>query len=186
MDQAQREQLLRIARGALEATVAAAEMGEPMAPATGDFDDTFERNMGAFVSLHRRDWGIRGCVGCMTSDRPLAELVTEMAGAAALRDPRFPPVVRDEIDGLTIEISVLTPTVPLDKLADVEIGRDGLLVEGRNRRGVLLPQVAAERGWDPETFASQTCVKANLDPDAWHDDDVKLYKFSAEVFSEPT
>lgn len=120
----------------------------------------------------------------MTADRPLPDVVWEMAGAAALRDPRFDAVRPDELDDLIIEISVLTPAEPIDSLDAVEIGRDGLLVVSGARRGVLLPQVASEHGWDASTFAEQTCLKASLDRDAWRREGVRLFKFSAEVFSE--
>jgi uncharacterized protein (TIGR00296 family) len=90
----------------------------------------------------------------------------------------------DELGDIVVEVSVLSPTVPLESLDDLVIGRDGLLAVGRGRRGVLLPQVAIERGWDVSTFAEQTCMKANLDPGAWRDGDVRLYRFAAEVFSE--
>lgn len=179
MDDESRAELLQIARCALTEAVTGGPKTDwsAVAPELG-------KDHGAFVSLHTTDWAIRGCVGCLSSEAPLAEVVADMAKAAGLRDPRFRPVVAAELDDLIIEVSVLTPSEPLSSIDAVEIGRDGLMAVGRGQRGVLLPQVAAERGWDPTTFAEQTCVKANLQPDAWTEEDVQLFKFSAEVFSE--
>jgi AmmeMemoRadiSam system protein A len=107
-----------------------------------------------------------------------------MARAAALRDPRFPPVMPEEVPELEIEISVLGLPEPVAHLEEVQIGRHGLLIEGRGRRGLLLPQVASERDWLASTFAEQTCSKAGLEMNAYLDEDVDLYKFEAEVFNE--
>lgn len=107
-----------------------------------------------------------------------------MARAAALRDPRFSPVMPAEVSSLEVEISVLEAPLRVKALDEVEIGRHGLLVVGRGCRGLLLPQVAEERGWDAPTFAEHTCKKAGLEPKAYEADDVVLYRFGAEVFSE--
>jgi AmmeMemoRadiSam system protein A len=186
MEHEERARLLAIARGALARAV---ERGEESAETGAEGllpgSDLLAVDRGAFVSLHRRsDGAIRGCVGSMSSSRPLAEVVAEMAGAAALRDPRFRPVSKEELEDVDIEISVLDPPASCASFDDVEIGRDGLLVIGRGRRGVLLPQVAEERGWDAETFAEQTCTKAGLEPEDAHAADVQFYRFRAEVFSE--
>jgi AmmeMemoRadiSam system protein A len=138
----------------------------------------------AFVTLHEKDGAVRGCVGTTVAVRPLVEVVSEMARSAALRDPRFPPVVPSEVNELHIEISVLGQPEPVRDLGEVEIGRHGLLIEGRGRRGLLLPQVASERDWVARTFAEQTCTKAGLDSDAYLDEDVALFRFEAEVFNE--
>jgi AmmeMemoRadiSam system protein A len=179
--------LLEIARAAIARAVTQGEDSELAAPLDGLAlsPDVLQQDRGAFVSLHRHsDGAIRGCVGSMSSPRPLVEVVAEMAGAAAIHDPRFRPVEPEELDDVEIEISVLDAPRPIASLGDVEIGKDGLLVVGRGRRGVLLPQVAEERGWDVETFAEQTCTKAGLDPRDLHAQDVQVYRFSAEVFSE--
>ena len=138
---------------------------------------------GAFVTLHRPDGELRGCVGLLRSDRALLETVARMAVAAATEDGRFAPVTEAELDGLTIEISVLGPLQPI-RPEDVEVGRHGLLVDHRGRRGVLLPQVPTEHGWDRETFLAQTCRKAGLPEDAWKEPGVELLAFTAEVFGE--
>ena len=117
---------------------------------------------------------------------PLAEVVREMAGRAASRDPRFSPLSAAEAvrDDLIIEISVLSPTTALSCVLphSVKIGDHGLVVSGRGRRGLLLPQVASDRGWSSQEFLDQTCVKAGLPPDSWRSTDVAVEVFTAEVF----
>lgn len=140
---------------------------------------------GIFVSLHKgRDGGLRGCIGCLTSDSSLEDVVVDMTTKAATQDPRFRPIAPGEVPGIDIEISVLNPPEQIQRLEDIELGRDGLLVVGRGHRGVLLPQVATEYGWDAATFVEETCRKAGLPRDAATDDDVDVYRFSAEVFGE--
>jgi AmmeMemoRadiSam system protein A len=181
---AQRRILLGLARQALTRATSAGQPIELDKNQLQSLEPALLERCGAFVSLHTSHGDIRGCVGCMTSERPVAAVVVEMAGAAALRDPRFPPVAPSEAGDLEIEISVLGAMHPIGSLNEVEIGRDGLLASGSGRRGVLLPQVASERGWDRETFAAQTCVKAGLDPNAYARGDAQLSSFSAEVFNE--
>ncbi len=135
-----------------------------------------------FVSLHSADGGLRGCIGTLEPRGALGESVVQMAVSAGQKDPRFTPVGADELPGLSVEISVLSPHEPVSGPGDVEVGRHGLLVRGRGRSGVLLPQVASEYGWDPETFLAQTCRKAGLPATAWRDPDVRVWRFSAEVF----
>jgi AmmeMemoRadiSam system protein A len=146
-------------------------------------DPLLQQPSGAFVTL--KSMGrLRGCIGRLESDRPLWETVAMMARAAAFEDPRFAPVVPEELDGLTLEISVLTPFEPLEDPMAVEVGKHGLLIESGINRGVLLPQVAEEMGWTAEEFLRNVCVKASLDRNAWKDPDTKLYSFSAVVISE--
>lgn len=184
MREEQKTALLEIARAAVQR---AAARQDPMGAADGDVSVLADlgADKGAFVSLHTRDHQLRGCVGCMTASRPVAEVVAEMASAASQRDPRFSPVASSEVDDLVIEISVLSPTEPIASVEDIVIGRHGLLAIQGARQGVLLPQVASQRGWDARTFAGQTCLKANLAEDAWRGEDTTLYRFAAEVFSEP-
>ena len=139
---------------------------------------------GAFVTLRRReDDDLRGCVGLMRSDRSLLETVTVMAVAAATEDGRFDPVTLEELPGIAIEISALGPMRPI-RPEDVEVGRHGLLISQGRRRGVLLPQVPVEHGWDRETFLAHTCWKAGLPEDAWLAPGAELQAFTATVFGE--
>lgn len=138
---------------------------------------------GAFVTLRKTDGELRGCVGRMESREPLAETVARMAVVAATTDGRFDPVEAGELEGLAIEISALGPLrdVPPE---EVVVGRDGLLVRGMGRQGVLLPQVAIEQGWDRETFLAKTCQKAGLPEDTWRGSKARILVFTATVFGE--
>jgi len=176
---AERAELLRVARQSLAEHFAGAGPYEPE-PAT----PTLAEHRGAFVTLHGARAGeLRGCVGMMRSEEPLVRTVARMAVSAAVDDGRFEPVTATELRGLQIEISALGPLDPI-RPEDVEVGRHGLLISHRGRRGVLLPQVPLEHDWDRQTFLEHTCLKAGLPPDAWKRDDVELLGFTAEVFGE--
>jgi AmmeMemoRadiSam system protein A len=105
-----------------------------------------------------------------------------MAEAAAFDDPRFPPVTKEELKDLSIEISVLTPFKQITDVSEIEVGKHGIYMERGFYSGLLLPQVATEYGWDRETFLEQTCRKAGLPPDAWKEKNTKIYIFSADIF----
>ncbi len=136
---------------------------------------------GAFTTLHLGE-RLRGCVGFVQPLRPLYRTVAETAVAAAFNDPRFDPVSEEDAERLKIEISVLSPLRPIT-LPEIEVGRHGLVVTHRFQRGLLLPQVAEEHGWDRETFLMETCLKAGLAPDAWLHG-ATLEAFTAEVFGD--
>ena len=135
----------------------------------------------AFVTL-TKNGELRGCIGHIAAHDPLWSCVREMARAAALDDPRFPPVGAAELGELSFEITVLTPLVPFSDLSEIEIGRDGLVAELGGRRGLLLPQVAVEWGFTPETFLDATLRKAGLPPAASRDPRLRLFRFSGLVF----
>lgn len=142
------------------------------------------RESGAvFVTLHAQE-RLRGCVGYVQADKPLYQAVADCALSAAFHDPRFPPVGAEEFPLLEIEISVLSPLFPIEP-EQVEPGEHGLLVTRGFQRGLLLPQVARELGWDRERFLEETCAKAGLERDAWKRG-AKLEAFTAFVFSEAT
>jgi hypothetical protein len=173
----ERRALLRAARE----SIAAHLQGRPacLPAATG----ALVEKRGAFVTLRRRDGELRGCVGLMRSDGPLLDTVARMAVAAAVEDDRFDPVTAAELGDIEIEISALGPLEPI-RPQDVEVGRHGLLVSSGSRRGVLLPQVPVEHGWDRETFLAHTCWKAGLPEDTWRRPGVEIRGFTAEVFGE--
>jgi AmmeMemoRadiSam system protein A len=138
---------------------------------------------GAFVTLNK-EGDLRGCIGQLDPDRELFRVVQHCSLSAAFGDPRFPPVQPEELDGLNIEISVLTPFRRVENIEEISVGRHGLYIVQGHFRGLLLPQVAREYGWDRETFLQQTCYKAGLNESAWKDPRTILYIFEAEVFSE--
>jgi AmmeMemoRadiSam system protein A len=141
------------------------------------------RPSGAFVTLHRSG-RLRGCIGYVRAIRPLAEAVEELAEKAALEDPRFSPLRRQEFEGIQIEISVLGPIVPMRFPDEIEIGKHGILLEYGYASGLLLPQVATEWGWNREQFLESTAEKAGLPVSVLQDPKVKISLFTAEVFSE--
>jgi AmmeMemoRadiSam system protein A len=136
---------------------------------------------GAFTTLHI-DNELRGCVGYVYPMYPLYRTVLETAVAAAFGDSRFWPVTEDEIPRLKIEISVLSPMFQI-RAEDVIVGKHGLVITEGQRRGLLLPQVPIEHGWDAQEFLRETCMKAGLSPDAWHHGAI-IEAFTAEVFSD--
>jgi uncharacterized protein len=125
---------------------------------------------------------LRGCVGYPLALLPLYRAVLETARAAAFDDPRFPPVVLNEARDLQVSLSILSPLTPI-AAAEIEVGRHGLLISDGACRGLLLPQVPVEHGWDRLTFLEQTCRKAGLPTAAWRRG-VKIEAFTAEVFAD--
>jgi AmmeMemoRadiSam system protein A len=137
---------------------------------------------GVFVTLHR-DGELRGCIGYPLPMKPLWEAVQEMALAAAFEDPRFPALAAGELEALDIEISVLTVPRKVAGPGDVLVGRDGIIVSKGFQRGLLLPQVPLEQGWDLEQYISYGCRKAGLAADEWKQG-VQIETFQAIVFGE--
>jgi AmmeMemoRadiSam system protein A len=142
--------------------------------------DRLKEPRGAFVTLHEGGQ-LRGCIGTIEGRMPLARAVADNGAAAAVGDPRFPPVTPDELSNLTLEISALTPLRAVDGPAGIEVGRHGILLGKQGRQAVFLPQVATEQGWDLPTTLGHLCRKAGLPPDAWRDG-ASLRVFEAEVF----
>ena len=154
-----------------------------------DLGEKFKEDRGVFVTLNKRG-DLRGCIGRPLPSQSLGDGLIDSAISAATRDPRFPSLKPEELDDITLEVSVLTLPEGIDIKngkecsEKIEIGRDGLIVKCRGREGLLLPQVPLGRDWDEKEFLSQTCVKAGLSPDSWEQEDVEVEKFSAQVFKE--
>lgn len=169
------QRLLTVARESLEARV------RRLPPPPLDTRVPLDLPRGAFVSIHRgRD--LRGCLGRLQRDWAVGRVVAHLAEAVSDSDPRFHPVAVDELAHLEVEISVLTPERAADP-SEIEVGRHGLIIEWGGRRGLLLPQVAVEHGWDAVTFIAHTCLKAGLPSDAWRRG-ADLFLFEAQVFGE--
>jgi AmmeMemoRadiSam system protein A len=174
-----RRQLLEIARRAIEQRL----RGLTQTP-LGELPDELGRMSGAFVTLRRKhDRELRGCVGYVEPRYPLAQAVALAAVAAATNDARFDPVTLDELALLALDVSVLGPTFPI-AASEVVVGRHGLVIEKAGCRGLLLPQVAIEWGWDATTFLEQTCRKAGLPTTAWREPGAALSAFEAELLLE--
>lgn len=173
---AEKRALLAAARSAIRAAL------DGDVPATSGVAEAGCRG-GAFVSLYL-DGELRGCVGTLAGGLPLGRLIREMAVAAALDDPRFPALSTDELARVRIGISLLSR--PIRASAEHVIpGVHGVSIVHGDRRGVYLPQVASEAGWDRETLLAETCKKAGLAATAWRTVDVSISVFCAESFHEP-
>jgi AmmeMemoRadiSam system protein A len=170
--------LLQIARQSIEAAV-----NDNAPPNTVISQPVLREQRGAFVTLHEHN-ELRGCIGYVDPVKALWETVQDAAAKAALEDPRFMSVQRDELQHIEIEISVLSPLHEVTSIDEIEIGLHGLVVEFKDHRALLLPQVAVSTGWDKETFLQQTLRKSGLPPQMRDHKDLKIFSFTAEVFSE--
>lgn len=162
-------------------------------PVPNDVPASLRRKSGVFVTLNTIASGfpeLRGCIGYPYPIAPLIDATIDSAISSATGDPRFPQITSRELDHIIIEVSALTPPelIAVDKPTDypkhVKIGKDGLIIERGWNKGLLLPQVPIEWGWDAEEFLGQCCVKAGLPLDSWLLDGTKVYKFQAVIFEE--
>lgn len=173
--------LLARARRAIEGELAGAPGAEED---LGELRVEMQRRSGAFVTLvRRRDGELRGCVGVPEPLFRLDQAVARAAVAAAVHDRRFDPVAPSELPGLSLHVSVLGDLHPIDPGA-IEVGVHGLVIRCDGRSGLLLPQVAAERGWDRQRFLDETCRKAGLPPGTWRQAGCEVLAFTAVVFGE--
>ena len=179
LTEADRVALLSVARRSLAAQLE----GTAWVPSRPD-SGVMVTPAATFVTLRRRDTGeLRGCCGETQASMPLIDSVAEMAIASGMRDPRFESVVVDELDSLTFEVTVLSPMQPIE-VGEVEVGRHGLMITSGLRRGLLLPQVAVEQGWDRQVFLRAVCQKAGLPEGAWREPEAILEGFEALSFGE--
>ncbi|MBM3319454.1 MAG: AmmeMemoRadiSam system protein A [Candidatus Eisenbacteria bacterium] len=172
-----RKELLAVARSAIEALLEGRRY-EPEIPLAGPLAEA----RGAFVTLTRAG-RLRGCIGRVLAEEPLARVVAEMAVAAARDDYRFESLAPRELPEIRIEISALTAPVPVRDPSEIAVGRDGLIIRKGDRSGLLLPQVAGEEGWSTERFLEETCRKAGLPPGSWREG-ASIERFEAEVWGE--
>ena len=176
----QKASLLRVARRVIECTV----RGEPVGAFTSE-DPVFNEPRGCFVTMHQ-EGRLRGCIGQFEPRAGLLATLQEMSGATT-RDPRFRmmPVRPEDLDGIEVEISVLSPLTPTDDPLCLEPGVHGIYIRKGSATGCFLPQVAVETGWSREECLDHCCVdKAGLAPGAWQEADTTVCLFTAEVFSE--
>ena len=174
-----RPSLLQLARDSIAHGL---RHGRALPVTAQDFPPALRVPRATFVTL-LEDGELRGCIGYPLPLKPLGEAVAEMAVAAASEDPRFPSVTQDELGKLDIEISVLTVPQQVAGPENVQVGVDGIIVSKGPRRGLLLPQVPVEQGWDLEQYISYGCRKAGLPPDEWKKG-VQIEVFQAIVFGE--
>lgn len=180
----QAKKLIKLARDSISTFFEGKEIKIPDA-----VKSEFKEDKGVFVSLYVNDELI-GCIGFPEPVLPLYEAVIRAARSAAFEDPRFPPLRKEQMKDLRIEISVLTKPEevvvkePSEYPKKVKIGVDGLMIKDEFGSGLLLPQVATEWGWDSERFLCETCRKAGLEPDCWNNMKRNVFKFQAQVFTE--
>jgi AmmeMemoRadiSam system protein A len=173
--------LLKTARQTIEAVI---NGGRP--PKVKTDEPELNAHCGCFVTLKNKD-ELRGCIGQFVSDRPLIELVSQMAAASSTGDSRFfgKPITQGEVKNLDIEISVLSPLKKTLDPLNLRLGIDGIYIKKGCANGCFLPQVATETGWSKEEFLSYCCShKAGLRPDAWKDKSTEVYLFTAEIIEE--
>ncbi len=181
MENAAGEALLSLTRWTIERWCA----GEPWREGGPGLGDEMNRPVdGLFVTL-KIGLQLRGCIGTIDRQPSLDRTLRDMAVQAAGSDPRFSPLEARELDLITISLSLLTTPQLLSGDEEIVIGRDGLILEQGARRGLLLPEVPVELGWDVETFLDELCNKAFLPPGAWRDENSTLYRFESLKFSEP-
>ncbi len=175
-DEEQKE-LLKIARDTIVSYVTKGTV-----PAVETSSKGLNLESGCFVTIKQKEQ-LRGCIGNFVSDKPLYRLVQEMAVSAATRDPRFYPMKSHDLGDFRLEISVLSPLTKASSIEEIQVGVHGIYIIKGSYRGVLLPQVATDYGWDRDEFLKHTCIKAGLPEDAWRGE-CDIYIFSALVFGE--
>jgi len=149
--------------------------------------EVFTQKRGIFVTLTKKG-DLRGCIGYPYPMLQLGEAIKDAAYQAALHDSRFYPVTLDELQDLDIEITILSEPIDLicpatDRPNHVIIGKHGLIVEYHGYRGLLLPQVAVEWGWNSAEFLNQTCIKAGLPPKTWNKETCTVQTFEGQIFT---
>jgi len=177
LTEADKEHLLDLARKTIDRYLVTGTVPLPRASCPALW-----RRQGAFVTLEKHG-ELRGCIGHMAEDTPLALTVARMALNAALADRRFRPVRAEELPALAVEISVLTPFARAPGPEGIVVGRDGVVIEKDGRRAVFLPQVAPEQGWSRDEMLEHLCLKAGLAADCWQSG-AEFFTFQADVFSE--
>ena len=179
LSKSDRKFLLLVARETIRKELS----GEPFTMPSPPSSPALHEHRGAFVTLHEHGQ-LRGCIGNFVGNRPLYETISEMALSAAFHDPRFPPLTIKELPEIDLEISALTPLEPVQDVESIEVGVHGIYLMNGPYRGVLLPQVATEYGWDRYTFLDHTCLKAGMNPGCWKEPGTQILAFSADVFGE--
>ncbi|MFA6052640.1 MAG: AmmeMemoRadiSam system protein A [Methylobacter sp.] len=181
LNKALQQRLLELAKYSIQHAL---KTGSPLKINLAEYPAELTEQRATFVTLQTHHQ-LRGCIGTLEAVRPLAEDIAENAYAAAFKDPRFPPLQADELDGLEIHLSLLTPAEPMtftseqDLLEQLQPGIDGLILEEGYRRGTFLPSVW-ESLPEPEQFLRHLKQKAGLPPDYWSKN-IRIYRYRAEM-----
>jgi AmmeMemoRadiSam system protein A len=174
----EQKELLKMARDTIVSYVTFGKI-----PAVEMTSKGLNLEVGCFVTI-KQHGELRGCIGNFVSDKPLYKLVQEMALSAATRDPRFYPMKAEDLDNFELDISVLSPLEKAASVEEIQVGTHGIYIVKGSYRGVLLPQVATDYGWNRVEFLRHTCIKAGLPENAWQGE-CDIFIFSAQVFGEP-
>ena len=169
----ERQKILQIARKSLESAFSGKGIDIPSS----------DLKQGAFVTL-RKSNALRGCIGYLTGIKPLYEEIATLVREAAFNDYRFPPLKKEELPLITIEVSILSTPARIEKIEEFILERDGIILSVGHKRAVFLPQVAEETGWNKEQLLSALSEKAGLPVNAWKSPEAQFMTFQAEVFSE--
>ena len=171
--------LLETARNSIKNLFEKTELAEP------DYDKNpvLNSNAGAFVTLTINS-RLRGCIGYIISENPLFETVKDAAVQAAVGDPRFKPLTKDEFENVDIEVSVLSEPFKMNSYDEIVLGKHGLILDDMGRRGLLLPQVPIEHNLNMEQYLCAICEKAGLPSNSWKERTLNIDMFTANVFSE--
>ncbi|MCP4147235.1 MAG: AmmeMemoRadiSam system protein A [bacterium] len=142
----------------------------------------FLEKRGVFVTLHKNG-ELRGCIGYPLPVKQLIQAITDNSISSSTEDYRFPTVTLEEMETIDIEISILTVPRKVESHTEVEVGRDGIMISKGFNKGLLLPQVPVEQGWELEEYISYGCLKAGLSQDEWKRG-VEIETFEGIVFGE--
>lgn len=168
-----RKTLFKIARASI---VSGLERGTRYQVGYSEGSGAIRKSGGVFVTLYLNG-ELRGCIGKIVSSEPICNNVAEMAFSAAFSDPRFPALTAGEYRLIAIEISIISPLLRINKKEEIIIGKHGLYIRKEGRSGVLLPQVASERGWTVEQFLRHTARdKAGIGEDGWKDAELSVFE----------
>lgn len=180
LNEQDKKELLSLARQTIRETL---KEGRLNAPAVSN--PKFSPKAAVFVTLWEKGHQLRGCVGQTHAVFPLNQAIINAAYSAAFEDPRFMPMQEEELKGINIEISILSPLEKTDNANKIKLGTHGVYVRQGHQAGIFLPEVATQAGWSKEEFLSHLCRdKAGLPPQAWRDPAAEIYLFTVTVFSE--
>ena len=183
--------LVKLARIAAEKWIKENSKTDPTLP----IPPQAESVTGAFVTVKTHEIGslsLRGCIGYPIGIKPLYQEIIDLAKSSTLEDPRFPPVDKSELHDLIFEVTIMTPPqtikyeTPEELLNQISVPGDGLIVEYKGYKGLLLPQVPIEQNWNKEEFLSFTCRKAYLPTNIWKKEKIIVQRFQGIIFSEET
>lgn len=146
-----------------------------------DLQNKYSQIKGCFVTIKINEF-LRGCIGIIEPTEQLWKSISIASEAAAFEDPRFKPLNSEEFEKIKIEISVLSEPKEINNIEEIEVGKNGLIIEKGHNKGLLLPQVATEQKWNKQELLENTCFKAGLGKECWKDKEVKILKFNAKIY----